>query len=215
MSSVSAPPSETVSAILPTYNRHDLLLDRALASVLRQTWPVNEIVVVVDGEEHDSFEQLLEDPRTLEVPNLKLHNIKRPEYPGDPGGMWSVQGYAARNFGLDQALGRWVAPLDDDDEWTDDHVELLLGAALSEGTDFAYGKAVTPWNQWYGYWPPSGMNFTDGSQLYRHDMGYRYDPDCISRWLPADADLWNRMVAGGVRFSFVNELVHRYYPNPR
>ena len=32
------------------------------------------------------------------------------------------------------------------------------------------------------------MNFTDGSQVYRRDLGYRYDPECLSRWLPTDAD---------------------------
>lgn len=208
----------TVSAIIPTYYRNDLLFGRALASVLRQTRPVDEILVVADGMEGEKLRELEERYRRLqsetEIP-LLLWNIERPEYPGDAGSLWSVQGWKARNHGLDHAHGDWIAPLDDDDEWTDDHVEVLLRAVEEHGVDFAYGKAVTPTGQGYGYWPPSGMNFTDGSQLYRRDLGYRYDPECLSRWLPADADLWNRMVAGGVRFTFVPQLVHRYYPAPR
>ena len=203
----------TVSAIIPTYNRHDMLVGRSLASVLRQTRPVDEILIIADGEKWRDFKELLkllpDDER------IRAINIKRPKYPEDKGNFWSVQGTTARNHGLDLAVGDWVAPLDDDDEWTDNHIELLLGAVEREGTDFAYGKAITPWGQQYGYWPPSGMNFTDGSQLYRHDMGYRYDYHCLDRWLPADADLWNRMVAGGVKFTFVDELVHRYYPAAR
>lgn len=203
----------TITAIIPTYNRNDVLLSRSLPSVRRQTRPVDRIIIVADGVESGVYRDLL-----LRLPTdgrISLFNIERPEYPGDAGSMWSVQGWKARNTGLDEAEPGWVAPLDDDDEWTDDHVEVLMGALEREGTDFAYGQATTPWGQMYGHWPPSGMNFTDGAQIYRHDMGYRYDPECLSRWLPTDADLWNRMVAGGVRFSFVQKLVHLYYPAPR
>lgn len=207
----------TVSAIIPTYNRNEMLVSRSLASVLRQTWPVDEILIVADGMDDESMRDL--DARIREVqfeaPPIRVWNIERPEYPGDAGSFWSIQGYAARNFGLDKARSEWIAPLDDDDEWTDDHVEVLVGAAVEKGVDFAYGRSVTPWGQGYGFWPPSGMNFCDGAQVYRNGMGYRYDPECLTRWLPADADLWNRMVAGGVTFTFVDQLVHRYYPNPR
>lgn len=208
-----------VSAIIPTYNRNGLLFGRALASVMRQTRPVDEVLIVADGMEGEQLAELERNVLHLQFEAsmpIALWNIERPEYPQHPGDFWSVQGYAARNWGLDHAQGDWVAPLDDDDEWTDNHIELLLNAAIEKGVDFAYGKAIVPaTGQGYGFWPPSGMNFTDGSQLYRHDMGYRYDPASISRWLPTDADLWNRMVAGGVTFTFVPEVVHLYYPNPR
>lgn len=205
----------TVSAIIPTYNRNELLFSRSLASVLAQIHPVDEILIVADGMDDEQFDDLSRRLHKLDDPRILWWNIDRPVYPESPGDFWSVQGYAARNFGLDHARGDWVAPLDDDDAWTSDHIEVLLSAALERGVDFAYGKAATPMGQWYGFWPPSGMNFTDGSQIYRHDMGYRYDPECITRWLPADADLWNRMVEGGVTFTFVDQLVHNYYPNPR
>jgi glycosyltransferase involved in cell wall biosynthesis len=203
-----------ITAIIPTYNRNDLLLSRSLPSVLRQTRPVDEILIVADGMEGHALADLESRVGALADARVQLLNIDRPEYPQHPGDFWSVQGWKARNTGLDLAKPGWVAPLDDDDEWTDDHIEVLLAAA-AEDVDFVYGKSVTPTGQTYGFWPPSGMNFTDGSQIYRHDMGYRYDPDSLSRWLPTDADLWNRMVDGGVGFAFVGQLVHRYYPNPR
>ena len=208
----------TISAIIPTYNREDVLLEKSLPSVLRQTVQVDEVLIVADGMDPDRYNAMADRVIDLQFdakPAIRIWNIERPEYPGDAGSMWSVQGWKARNHGLDHAKPGWVAPLDDDDEWTPDHIEVLLAAVEREGADFAYGRAITPWRQNYGHWPPSGMNFTDGSQLYRHDMGYRYDPESITRWLPTDADLWNRMVAGGVRFTFVDHLVHLYFPAKR
>lgn len=205
----------SVAAIIPTWNRNDLLMSRSLASVLRQTHPVDEIIIVADGMDGEEWEDLQLRITGLAERRIELINIERPQYPTNKGDMWSVQGWKARNTGLDMAISEWVAPLDDDDEWTDNHIEVLLNAINNTGVDFAYGKAVTNFGQWYGHWPPSGMNFTDGSQLYRHDMGYRYDPESITRWLPTDADLWHRMIEGGVSFTFVDKLVHRYFPAKR
>lgn len=205
----------TVSAVIPTFQRNDLLLNRSLASVLRQTRPVDEIIIVADGMTEPLIGELGAGLAALNDERITLWNIERPDYPTDPGDMWSVQGWAARNFGLDKATGEWIASLDDDDEWTNDHVEVLLAAALDKGVDFAYGKAVTPWGQWYGTWPPTAMNFTDGSQIYKRSLGYRYDPESISRDLPTDADLWIRMINGGVTFTFVDRTVHRYHPAER
>lgn len=208
----------TVSVIIPTYNRNELLFERAIPSVLRQSFRDIEVLIVADGMDDEHMDDLMERVRgeqfDTSIP-LRVWNIERPNYSPDPGTFWATQGIDARNFGLDKAKSPWVAPLDDDDEWTDDHIEVLLNAVLENGTDFAYGRSITPWGQGYGFWPPSGMNFTDGSQLYRHDMGYRYDWECVNRWLPADADLWNRMIAGGVTFTFVDQLVHRYFPAKR
>jgi len=208
----------TVSVIIPTYYRNDVLVERALASVLRQTDRDIEVLIVADGMAHQDAAELgyiiYRQQEHTDIP-LRFWNIRRPTYPEDPGQVWCVQGTDARNFGLDHAQGEWVAPLDDDDEWTDDHIEVLLDAVTARGVDFAYGKSVTPWGQWYGHWPPSGMNFTDGSQLYRHDMGYRYDWGCLDRGLPSDADLWERMITGGVTFTFIDRLVHRYFPAER
>ena len=203
----------SVAAIIPTYLRHDLLLNRSLASVLRQTVPVDEIIIIVDGEPMRSFVDLCRElPQDARI---EVMNIERPVYPQWPGDMWLVQGWKARNTGLDTATSEYVAPLDDDDEWTDDHIEILMNAINSTGADFAYGKAITPQGQWYGHWPPSGANFTDGSQLYRRDLGYRYDPECITRGKAEDQDLWDRMVEGGVHFTFVEHLVHNYFPANR
>jgi glycosyltransferase involved in cell wall biosynthesis len=204
---------------MSTYNRNDKLFSRSVPSVLRQTYQDFEVHIVADGMVGDQLDELEERMAALNDPRVRLWHIPRQTYPEDPGQKWCVLGLNARNHALDHASGDWVAPLDDDDEWTDNHIELLLSAVINGRMDFAYGKSKYHWpdgrNQYAGSWPPGMGAFCDGAQLYRNGMGYRYDPACIERGLPEDGDMWIRMVAGGVRFTFVPDLVHHYYPNQR
>lgn len=205
----------SVSVVIPTYHRNDFLVNRALASVLRQTVKPAEIIVVHDGNDPADIDRL----RSVLPGGVTLLSIPRQHYPEDPGQRWCVLGLNARNRGLDYASGDYIAPLDDDDEWTDDHIEVLQRAVELSGADFAYGMSQYHWPdkrfQTAGSWPPGMGAFCDGAQLYRNGMGYRYDPDCISRGLPEDGDLWTRMFEGGVKFTFTARIVHHYYPNPR
>lgn len=207
------------SVIIPTYQRTDLLIHRAIASVHRQSIRDLEIHVVVDGMYGSDLDDLEWRVSELHDERIKVWLRPRQSYPEDDGQRWCVLGLEARNHGLDVAEGKWIAPLDDDDEWTDDHLEILLDAVDSNGTDFAYGISQYHWPdsrlQFAGRWPPGMGSFCDGAQIYRNGMGYRYDPRCIERGLPEDGDLWTRMWEGGVKFTFRPVIVHHYYPNPR
>lgn len=215
----SVMPSPEVSVVISTYNRNDLLLNRALPSVLRQTVPVGDINIVADGMKNPEWGELVERLAGLGDGRIRLWRVPRQFYPEDPQQRWCVLGLNARNYGLDQALLPWIAPLDDDDEWTQDHIEVLLAAAKERSVDFAYGKSEYHWpdnrTQYAGSWPPGMGAFCDGAQVYRNGLGYRYDPECLTRGLPEDGDLWTRMYAGGVQFTFVDQIVHHYFPNPR
>jgi glycosyltransferase involved in cell wall biosynthesis len=208
-----------VSVVIPTYERNDLLFGRALSSVLGQTHRDLDVHIVADGMVGLSAEDLEQRVADLNDPRVTVWHIPRQSYPDDPGQRWCVLGLNARNHGLDHAQGEWIASLDDDDAWTSDHVEVLLRAAVSQAVQFAYGKSIAHLPDgglgYYGNWPPGHFQFCDGAQLYRNGLGYRYDPGCIERGLPEDGDLWDRMVAGGVSFTFVPQVVHHYYPNPR
>lgn len=200
-----------VSVIIPTYQRTELLLTRCLPSVLEQTHTDLEILVIGDGTEQATVDAMANHPD----PRVKFWNLPHQKYPEEPGDKWCVLGLEALNFGLDQATGEWIAAVADDDCWALNAVESLLAKAIAENVDFVYGKSITPWGQTYGRWPPSSMNFTDGSYVYRNGMGYRYDKTCLDRGLPEDADLWVRMIQGGVTFAFLDQLVYLYFPNPR
>jgi glycosyltransferase involved in cell wall biosynthesis len=210
---------DLVSVVIPTYERNDLFFSRSLPSVRNQTYDRLEINVVCDGMRGKPLEELADGIARLRDLRIRFWLIPHQEYPEDPQQKWMVLGLNARNHGLDQARGAWVTSLDDDDEWTPDHVEVLLLEVQKTSADFAYGISQYHWPdghaQTAGKWPPGYGALCDGSQLYRNGMGFRYDPECIKRGLPEDGDLWNRMWASDMAFAFLPRIVHHYYPNPR
>lgn len=106
------------SVILPTRNRPGLF-ERALQSVLGQTFQDREIIAVVDG----SDARHIQSYRELEsrFPAVRFHYlVHRPDGHG--------QSYSM-NFGVDHSGGEYLCFLDDDDYWTD--VDYLTRAAAS------------------------------------------------------------------------------------
>lgn len=206
----------TVSVVIPTYYRTDVLCSRSLPSVLHQSRPVDEIIIVADGMEEDAFDDLASGVRMAGDARISLYNIARQVYPAENA--WGLLAVDARNAGLDHALGEWVSLLDDDDEMLPANVATLLDAADKTGADMVYGQSMTfksgnPTGQVYGQWPPGDGNITHGAFLMARRLGYRYRADCYERGLNADADLWTRMFNDGVSFAHVPVIVHRYHRN--
>lgn len=107
-----------VTVIVTLYNVAPYLR-RCLDSVLRQTYTDLDILLIDDGSTDGSGEIAAEyagrDPRVRYI---------RQENRGVA---------AARNVGLDQAGGEWIAFVDGDDAMTEDAVATLLEAARSAG----------------------------------------------------------------------------------
>lgn len=89
----------TISVIIPTYNRAGLL-PRAIGSVLSQTSPADELIVVDDGSSDNTAEILAAYGGQLQVIRQKNRGVS-----------------AARNTGIERAKGEWIALLDSDDAW--------------------------------------------------------------------------------------------------
>ena len=104
--------------IIPTYNRRDLL-PRAIDSVLAQTHPVDEIVVIDDGSTDDTGDMLQQ------------------RYGDRVRHVWQANAgvSAARNHGMRLARGRYLALLDSDDTWLPAKTALQL-AFLEAHPDF-------------------------------------------------------------------------------
>jgi glycosyltransferase involved in cell wall biosynthesis len=108
-----------VSVVIPTHNRPEMLAE-ALASVRAQTFTDYEIIVVSNGESaeirHASHEvAAAHDCRYF---TLRDGNVS-----------------AARNFGIAQARGDWIAFLDDDDLWLPTKLERQVAEANRTGDD--------------------------------------------------------------------------------
>ncbi len=98
-----------ISVIIPAYNA-EKRIKRAIDSVLAQTYPAFEIIVIDDGS-NDSTEELLHNF------NEKIKYIKLNSNSGVS---------TARNVGIQKASGSWIAFLDADDEWFPEKLELQV-----------------------------------------------------------------------------------------
>lgn len=97
-----------ISAIIPCYNAEPFLAE-AIESVLKQTRPVGEIIVVDDG----STDRSAEIARSY---GARVISIGR-----------NSGSAAARNAGIDAACGDLIAWLDADDYWNCNHCEVVCG----------------------------------------------------------------------------------------
>jgi glycosyltransferase involved in cell wall biosynthesis len=116
----------TVSVVVPTHNRVDLL-PLTLHTVLWQQGVDLEVLVVDDG----SVDDLRRSVRELHDPRIRLLRNSTP------------QGVSrARNRGVAEAGGRWVAFLDDDDLWAPTKLRMQLTAAEQAGHGWSYAGAI-------------------------------------------------------------------------
>jgi glycosyltransferase involved in cell wall biosynthesis len=206
-------PEPLISVLIPTYNRAELLVKRSVPSVLRQTYSHFEIVVVGDACTDDTEARL----RDLGDPRIRFHNLPvRGKYPEDPYLRWLVAGSAPGNQALVMARGKWIAWLDDDDEFSPDHLEVLLTSCLGSGSEFAYGvmmMEVDPgiW-QPVGSYPPACGQICNAAVLYgAHLRFFRYDLEAWQLDEPNDWNLWKRMWGAGVRMGFVDRMIGKHF----
>jgi glycosyltransferase involved in cell wall biosynthesis len=210
---VHVSPVETplVSVIIPTYNRKEMLVERAIPSVLSQTYQNFEIVVVGDHctDDTSTLVQKIDDKR------IRFYNLPtRSHYPVDSRDRKLVAGTTAANKALELCSGDWITRLDDDDEFTDDHIETLLDHALRYGYELVYGKVEieTRPNQRIivGSYPPTFGQMAHIGALYNSKLRFlRYD---VNAWKYAEPDDWNlfrRMNEAGVKIGFVDKVVGR------
>jgi glycosyltransferase involved in cell wall biosynthesis len=103
----------TVSVVIPTIGRPQL--NDAVASVFAQTYPVDQIVVVLDADVDIS---LPDDPR-IQVVHTEFGTGSSP----------------ARQTGIECAKGDVIALLDDDDEWFPEKLEAQIRSVADVPSD--------------------------------------------------------------------------------
>jgi hypothetical protein len=128
-------PEPLVTVCIATYNRAELLLKRAVRSILEQDYRNLQVVVVGDACTDDT------EKRMAQVRDGRVTFFNLPErgkYPEDPHSRWMVAGSAAMNEGLRRAEGQFVTHLDDDDEHLPQRISTLLAEIRRARADLIY-----------------------------------------------------------------------------
>jgi peptidoglycan/xylan/chitin deacetylase (PgdA/CDA1 family) len=194
-----------VTVVIPTRDRWDLLRT-TLRSVLEQRDVDLEIVIVDDGSRRPrSSVADLDDPRVRVIRHDRSRGVA-----------------AARNAGIANATGTWVAFLDDDDVWAPDKLRVQLDAAEAIDAAFAYtgvlqvrdddgavalAEPPSPHElagllQSHDAIPAGASNVLVRAELVRSVGGFDLDFHHLADW-----DLWIRLAAAGAGVACPRPLV--------
>jgi teichuronic acid biosynthesis glycosyltransferase TuaG len=182
-----------ISVVIPTFNSSSMVTG-AVYSALAQSLPPSQVIVVDDGST-DNCEECLR-------PFADRILLIRQPHAGVA---------AARNTGLDQATGDFVAFLDADDVWHPRKLELQVRGFEPQGQDLgALGTLTFEWpsvrvpdledqvsagNIEYVEWDRLVVKncLTTSSMMVRRDVLLRAGPFDTSLHGPEDHDLWLRV----------------------
>lgn len=206
-----------VSVRIASYRDTEALIDRAVASVLRQTHQNFEIIIVNDGPNEKSRNAIAK----IGDPRIRYEEFaSRSLYPDDPHLRWMVAGAPGGNYASSKARGSWIAPLDDDDEFSDDHIEKLLEVARKTRAEFAYGaidqhRLVTGDRARIFSFPPAISQISMQAAIYHAGLRFMgYDEESWRVDEPGDWNLIRRMCEAGVRMAATEDYVTSVYMLP-
>ena len=206
--------SQSVSVIIPTFNRANLLM-RAIKSALSQDYAPAEIVVVDDCSSDDTKTKIASYSGVIKLIYTRLEK--------------NSGGAVARNAGIRIASSKYVAFLDSDDEWLPEHLRVLAKAAERQSGDFVVASSaikvgvkprVLPIREY-----PEGLGLSEKlhfvlsaelafqtSTLFMPRitaLKYMFDPH-LRRY--QDWDLVCRLIECNVPIALLPDATIRYYP---
>lgn len=207
----------TISVVIPVFNRAHCIV-RAIHSCLQQAKAnLLEVLVVDDGSSDNTFEQV----QSIDDPRVRL--IRHPSNRGAA---------AARNTGIQNASGEYIAFLDSDDLWEQDKLRLQSEALGRTGWDkfavchcqywavSAIGRFILP-----SHAKPEGLGMGDylflqqghvqtGSLLVPAELARRvgFSEDLKKH---QDYDFCLRLEQQGARFEMVRQPLLTWYHDQR
>lgn len=222
-----------VTVYIATYNRGELLVQRAVPSVLEQTYSNFELWIIGDCCTDDTEELVSQ----INDPRIRFFNLpaRVARYPDRVENHWFAGSVVPSNRAFELARGKWIARIDDDDVWTADHIESLLRFAQEGLYEFVSGQHIeerhgkirvdsgiglrdpyfTCRNEPVrGNYPKIGAHST---YFYRSYLRYfKYNLNCWRKsWnRVSDIDLALRMFRSGVRMGFLEKPVLNIVPRP-
>ena len=118
-----------ISVIIPTIGRTSII--NCINSILNQTFECSEIIVCYDGKDYNNFCHLIKQNNLEEL----VKTINTGPFNG---------GNNARQTGIEQASGNYIALLDDDDEWLPEHIRNMVETIKNINYDynFCFSKPI-------------------------------------------------------------------------
>jgi glycosyltransferase involved in cell wall biosynthesis len=202
-----------VSVCIATYNRGELVVERAIASVLAQTYTNLEVIVVGDHCVDDTEERMarIRDPR------LRFVNLaQRGNYPADPAQRWMVAGSKPMNHALGLAGGHFVTHLDDDDAYTPERIATLVAFLQRTRAELVWHpfEAETADGEWVRNDAPAfrfAAVSTSSVMYHRWFAAILWDPKSYRFEQPGDWNRFKRFKYLGVRAARLDRsLLHHY-----
>lgn len=121
---------KSISAIVTTYNRAETI-EKCLAGIIKQTQPVDEVIIVDDGGTDNTEQVVKEYSSQTKIPIRYFYQDNR----GCP---------AARNQAILLSQSDYVAGCDDDDIWHPRHIEWFLQSNQYLSSDvLAFGGLIS------------------------------------------------------------------------
>lgn len=108
-----------ISIVIPTYNRSKLIW-KSIMSILKQTYKNFEIIVV-DDNSNDNTESIIRSIKDNRIIYLKHEK--------------NMGANAARNTGINNARGEYIAFQDSDDEWLENKLEIQFNELINSKAD--------------------------------------------------------------------------------
>ena len=208
----------TIDIILPTFNRSQMLKERSIPSVLRQTYKNFRLIIIGDCCTDDTEEVInnFEDKRILFI-NLEKRNKR---YPPTAENHWLAGPVVPINEGLKNVNADLISRIDDDDIWTDDHLEILLNHLLETKSEFVSSSYIS-----YIDDKKVLKNFEKqkpaigGVQTWLYISYLKFFKANINCWRRNwhrvnDADLQDRMHKAGVKMNYINKVTSLIIPRP-
>jgi glycosyltransferase involved in cell wall biosynthesis len=223
-----------ISVYVPTYNRCSILMERAIPSVLNQTYRNFEFIIVGDGCTDETKPSVL----GLNDPRIRFVNIKRKKrkFPNTVKNHWLAGPITPANYALSMVKGDWIARIDDDEQWTNDHLEKLLEYAIRNNKEFVTANVesivdgvpvINKGHKMFSdYFCTKDLKGTrtenpeiggTSTVLYRSFLkSFKYNKNCWRKTINSanDIDLYVRFIKANVRIGHLDDVVTYQYPRP-
>lgn len=182
-----------ISVVIPAFNRAHVI-NKAITSVLSQTFKDYEIIVIDDGST-DNTQEVVKN-----IKDGRIHYLFQ-----ENGG-----GSKARNTGIDAARGKYIAFLDSDDVFLPHHLVNAFPVLESGDNICTYTQVIVDRGQGINFLkPPRGIRHDENiSEYLMCDRGFVQTSSLIVPTKLARQVKYDEKIKAGQDYDFAIRLVH-------